>query len=367
MSMQVESIAATIGGIYRTATTGGDWASPLGQLAHLFDGEFGSLELYNKQTGRPLFLAESSEIEVQQDYQQHFIASNPRIKLKASRPAAKIDCDYALMDEAGLSGDAFYEDFLGRYGLRYFLGMRVLETPDVFGVFTVQRAGRTGHPEEEDLELAEMLLPQLSGAAALFLRHLEQAQLVGSLGNGLAMLGEAMVIVGRDGQVISSTLAADGLFQMGDGVDATTGGLVFADPEANARMSRLLGDMSSQNGMPAVAERFVARRPSGAGALVVHVSPCCDPHLPAGMATIVIRDPWRPMALDEALVSGTFGLTPAEASLANALVNGVSLTRYADENAVSHNTVRSHVQSLMHKCNVSRQQDLAILLRAYRS
>ena len=57
------------------------------------------------------------------------------------------------------------------------------------------------------------------------------------------------------------------------------------------------------------------------------------------------------------MLRSLYGLTPAEARLAQALVNGLSLQEYADQQSVSIHTVRSQFRTIATKAGVGRQTD----------
>ncbi len=59
----------------------------------------------------------------------------------------------------------------------------------------------------------------------------------------------------------------------------------------------------------------------------------------------------------EKVLRSLYGLTPAEARLAQALVNGLSLQEYADQQSVSIHTVRSQFRTIATKAGVGRQTD----------
>ncbi|MNV18232.1 hypothetical protein D3C71_1090530 [compost metagenome] len=75
------------------------------------------------------------------------------------------------------------------------------------------------------------------------------------------------------------------------------------------------------------------------------------------------------------MLRSLYGLTPAEARLAQALVNGLSLQEYADQQSVSIHTVRSQFRTIATKADVGRQTDFvravltgpAMLQRAVRT
>lgn len=81
--------------------------------------------------------------------------------------------------------------------------------------------------------------------------------------------------------------------------------------------------------------------------------------LPA--AILFIRDSEMPTAMSRAL-QGLFGLTPAEAGIANALAEGKSVDDIAAHHHISLNTARVHVKNILAKTNTTRQAQLVSLI-----
>jgi len=76
-----------------------------------------------------------------------------------------------------------------------------------------------------------------------------------------------------------------------------------------------------------------------------------------GVALILI-DPSQAPLLSAGHVTSLFGLTPAEAQLAVALSQGISLNAYADRRGVSVGTVRIQMKRILEKTDSRRQADL---------
>jgi DNA-binding CsgD family transcriptional regulator len=70
---------------------------------------------------------------------------------------------------------------------------------------------------------------------------------------------------------------------------------------------------------------------------------------------------------DEALLSGIYSLTAAEARLAVRLASGASLTEVAETLGVTQNTVRSQLRAIFQKTATSRQSELVVLMGRSRS
>jgi len=70
--------------------------------------------------------------------------------------------------------------------------------------------------------------------------------------------------------------------------------------------------------------------------------------------------------LDKAELAQTFGFSPREIALAQALMNGQTLSSAADTLGVSHETVRSQLKSLFTKTDTNRQAELTTVLNKLR-
>jgi DNA-binding CsgD family transcriptional regulator len=77
---------------------------------------------------------------------------------------------------------------------------------------------------------------------------------------------------------------------------------------------------------------------------------------------ILATDPERTVHFPDAILRHTYGLTPAETEIANALLTGFSLEEIAQLRKVSIATVRSQMKGLMGKTDTQRQGDLIRLL-----
>ena len=77
---------------------------------------------------------------------------------------------------------------------------------------------------------------------------------------------------------------------------------------------------------------------------------------------VCITDPDRHLSVPGRYLSELFGLTQAEAALAEALLAGQELRDIAEQQGRSINTMRTHLARLMAKTEVNRQSELLRLL-----
>jgi DNA-binding CsgD family transcriptional regulator len=112
----------------------------------------------------------------------------------------------------------------------------------------------------------------------------------------------------------------------------------------------------------AVAADFIAARRSGGPPCLVSVRPLLD-SAPRGaerraVAAVFVRDPLRRHAAAIRTLREIFGLTDAEAHLAQALQAGVTLAEYAGSRGLSPNTVYTHLRRLREKTGCTRMGEL---------
>lgn len=79
-------------------------------------------------------------------------------------------------------------------------------------------------------------------------------------------------------------------------------------------------------------------------------------------ALISIVDPTARLRTPETTVQLALGITPAEARLAIATANDVTLKDFADQRGISFNTVRSQMRSILDKLGLKRQSQLTALM-----
>jgi DNA-binding CsgD family transcriptional regulator len=77
---------------------------------------------------------------------------------------------------------------------------------------------------------------------------------------------------------------------------------------------------------------------------------------------VLITDPERRRPLDVELLQQGFGLTPREAALARALVDGDTVAAAADRLEMRYETARTHLRRILSKTQTSRQSELVLLL-----
>jgi DNA-binding CsgD family transcriptional regulator len=149
-----------------------------------------------------------------------------------------------------------------------------------------------------------------------------------------------------------------------DGLQDMQGVLVLRDPKLHARFEARLQEAQASSAGEA-RSRFVFRldregaRPA-ASLLVSRLEPAGVPAIAAFV--VAVFDPRSNRRIETALLGELYGLTSAEADVAELLYAGRRFSEVAAELGVSPNTVKTHLSHVFRKCEVSTQAELLQLL-----
>jgi DNA-binding CsgD family transcriptional regulator/PAS domain-containing protein len=277
-----------------------------------------------------------------------------------ARRGVATEFDFITADE--IARHPYYQEFLARFGLRWFAGVKVAAGDD-FWCCPVQRTVEQGPFSPGELtELAE-LSTHLSSAAALA-RALGFARVEASL-DAFEVSGKAVVLFDRCGDVLRMNQAAERM--LGRDLQVVRGRLTCADREATVAVDRAL--------------HAAIRSTDNLSLLPPVILPRCDgrpilayPSRPAGIAV----DVFAPCAVLLALVDleertsvpesdlvRTFKLTPAEARLASRLLTEDSLETVAEHLGIAHETARNLLKRVLSKTGTHKQGQLIALLSRF--
>jgi DNA-binding CsgD family transcriptional regulator len=168
------------------------------------------------------------------------------------------------------------------------------------------------------------------------------------------------VIVSDDGGlVVGMNRGAQAMVRLEDGLTVRNGQLCARRAFETAKMAKLIAAAAAPGKPDVAARHMLIGRGDGRPAYLLTVAPL-HPDLAIGdrpLAMIVIVDPDRHSPSDSELVE-LFGLSPAEARLATALMTGKTLTKTAAEFGLRVPTLRTQLRSILKKVGAKRQSDL---------
>ncbi len=160
------------------------------------------------------------------------------------------------------------------------------------------------------------------------------------------------------GEVLFANAAAETLLQAGNGLRRTGGRLRCGTSAETSRLSAAVGRAVTEG----KGDAFSLRRGGEHDGLPCTVLPLPSSAGGSAAALVIIADVEAREPDQSWKWAAVFGLTPAEAELVERLREGLSLQEIADARRVSLSTVKTQLQRVFEKTEVSRQSALVAKL-----
>lgn len=186
--------------------------------------------------------------------------------------------------------------------------------------------------------------------------------------DALDLVGISALLVDGCGRILSANPSAWALLHQGSALAEAGGCLVARDQHVAARLSRKIHDATNGIGAGRSTARVGALDLSG-GDLAEGTTLLITPFVPARparidgppLALVYIRtSPAR--VLSTILLRDLYGLTGAQAAVAERLATGATLEAVAETLEISLHTARSHLRQVFAKTGTARQSQLVSLL-----
>jgi DNA-binding CsgD family transcriptional regulator len=301
--------------------------------------------------------------QVQQSFKAAHVYSDPFRQALLRNPRIGVIEGEDLFPHHEFVETDLYRDLAAAGGTEYATCLVLSVSTRTFEIISLWRGPERAILEDEHKELLGLLMPHLQNA--LRIRH--------ALGlcenrarNAEAMLNAsatASVLLDGMGRVIHMNEAARQIAIANNGFTVRVDRVVPTDPSRRSEFSALVtacaaADMRHSGGALALGRAF-GKRP-----LQLLVTPVrlLDKYRSSVRVLILATDPELDCQLPDVILRHTYGLTPAETEIANALLTGFSLEEIAQLRRVSIATVRSQMKGLMGKTDTQRQGDLIRLL-----
>lgn len=288
-------------------------------------------------------------------------------------PFSGLPGDHVVSVDEVLSGDVweqseFYQRYIRPLNVRYVLGADIATDDGVECRLRISRSAESGEFGEFERHVCDELLPHLKVAIDIHARLDAQQTEINTYVEAMERLMVGVVILDEHGEVMHRNSIADDIFDEGDGLRLVTGTLSASFSSERHEIRHLIGE-ALKRGVSAERpeDKVVAvTRPSGRTNLgvLVHAIPMSTwsqgKKRPA--VAIFLRDPERLVSSSRETTERLFGLTTAEARLANHLANGRTLDEAAEILNIKRNTARAQLRSIFSKTGVTRQAMLVRML-----
>lgn len=359
-----------VGEIYEAALQPELWPKVLERIATLLNGAVTVLMAHDSgNSALTIGSAVRFDEAYRREYNEHFSSRNIwAIRGKQFiRPGVVYTSEMACEKEE-LERSEYYQDFLRRLGISYALGGSFTSNSGDLSMLSTTGLTRRGPFGPAEMEIFQLLLPHFRRAIQM---HSRIAVLEEERNHALGALDRlpcGCILIASCGKTVHVNAAGAKILQAGDGLKVIKEALVATNRQESERLQSILVRVV-QTGLRlslAPGESIAISRSSMKTPYSVLVVPITSPEWKMGRqrvaAAVFVTDPEAAPPDTEGALREWFGLTKAEARLAQALLHGGGLKQAADLAGISSNTAKTHLQRIFQKTNTRSQSELVRLI-----
>lgn len=355
--------------IYRGSTAADPWRGTLRALRDFFSGAGSVLARYDYGTrqGSIVFADGLNKASVE-SYNQRFHEQNPWFHHGPIMTLGDVTTGDRLIPEGVYLGSDFYNEWMKPQNLFHVVRGVIYRNEAEIIYVAVQRPREAGKFNDREVQQFQGLIPHLQRAITDF----ELLSRLRTVGQGalaaLDVVPLGIAIFDADGRPILVNQTGREILNEGDGLRLRLTGVQAVDPGENARLRAALDsavDVAKRAGEHAF-ETLAVSRPSGRRPISVSICPLPlnDPIFQHDRPAVIVvfNDTERQTETDKETLRQFYGLTPAEARLAQCLVKGQRLDEAAAALHITSGTARTHLKHIFSKTETTRQAELVSLM-----
>lgn len=360
--------AGLIDGIYAAALEPTRWPAFMESLASSLHAGFGTLWLHDFSEGATaaddgaVSAVTGLDPATVDQYKSYYSGTNVWLPHAAQLAEGNVTVSSLLFPDRLLKGTEFHDGFLRPNNLFYAVGSSILKqgTRDVKMSFV--RPERAGRYSDTELRMVRQLMPHMRNAVVLH-RELHRCKLLAASAlAALELLPVGVILLSGSGRMMHANRRAHDLCERTAALRFKAGSLHAATAAATASLQRLVQESLQTSARKADTPGGMLQLVGAAGRrLQVLVTPLPADSSALGegpMAAIFCGDPQAAIGVLSQTLEVLYRMTPAEARLTEALVNGQSLKEYAQSRDTTLNTVRTQLKEAVAKTGARRQADL---------
>lgn len=357
--------------IYDAALDSSRWPSFMERLASSLNAGIGMLWLHDFAAARYSFDSNGGNISTvtgldpttQAEFAAYYGARNVWVPNASQLAEGSITVSSVLYPDALLKRTEWYDGFLRKCDLFYAVGSSIVKQEKRDVKMSFVRSERAGRFNDAELHLVRQLMPHLRNAVLLHRKLYRLNALAASAMAALEMVPMGIFLLTSSGLLMHANRRAHELANTTAALRIESAGAFQASTlAATASLQRLIHDAVS-TGIGKSLSHGGALSLTGHNGRKLHliVTPLPINPSPFGedaAAAIFCTDPDATAGVVARQLESMFGMTPAEARLTEALVNGQSLQQYAEARRVTMNTVRTQLKAATAKTGAKRQAEL---------
>ncbi len=358
--------------LHRIPFSEDSWNDLIGLIKSSTDSEAGIMMITRDQD-HDILKSHSPDFEMSQEVRcefeesEWFTAALPE-RWPANYLGKGVVLGTDIVSQEKMRTTRFYQEVLSTLGLEYLMAGISLYGEDYRTLLKFFRSSKQDNYSGDQVLQLAVLMPEIRQMMRFTERLYERLIVETAESRANAPRGGATIIIDEQGKIVQANVQAEALLEQGQILDAHDWRLCAASSGDNHTLERLMASALGKEGQAVQGCSLVGEgSDSGVHQLLALPVPLQEPPFPwmdaLRVAAIVIIDPLRQVTVDHGILRALYGLTPAEASLVNALANGIRPVQYAVRISRSVATVQSQRQSVFKKIGVGSQLELMRVLR----
>jgi len=366
--MSADPLLSVIDAIYDAALDETRWTDALAALTAVTGSQAATFWVLDSsdQPRLPTLITFNFEPVFIAEYLNGMVPMDPTVQYLVAHPETPIVHDGLVITEREKDRHAYYDWHGGHSDTRFRMVGQARPANQVQAGVALHRTRRVGRFEPADIQQFALLRGHLARALAVAYRLGTLGTLQQCTTELLDRHSAAIMLLDDRRRVIYLNRRAADVNTRGDGLGIVGNRLRLLDARDDARLQALIGRAILRDGAAAASAGIMrAPRPSGKHPYGIFVTPVSREYAaltsvrPA--VCVMITDADRRLSLTTRL-RAMFGLTDAEARLADRLAAGDDVRTAAATLGITYGTARTRLVEIFQKTNTHRQAELVSLL-----
>ena len=369
---ELEVYSRLVGSIYDRVGQPEEWPALLEDLTGFVGGRVGQLAVFSLDgTRKPMWAVSGFDRSQYRTFLYRHATEDPRLPYILSNQGKVIRAEEGI-DAAQFRETALFKEVVRPFGIEHSLVTYFAREADVMATLAAMRDEEAGAFRPAEVRRLAMLVPHLRRAFEFYALMRQASERSSDLASALDLLDAAVILTDSRLRVAHANRAAEELAKARTGLSLDKGSLAIKDSQCSRRIARAASEaLAAASGDATITQAEHIAITCGESGMLYRVSLHPLSRRPAGTGTrvkaelaVVIRS-GAPKAQENSAtrLQRLFGLTSAEAILANAVASGRSLNAHAQERGIAISTVRTQLRSLFAKTETHRQGELVARLR----
>jgi DNA-binding CsgD family transcriptional regulator len=297
-------------------------------------------------------------------YEAHYSKLKPWLARLCALPSGELADLAYLTTQPAYEKSEYYNDWVKPQANYWLLGAIFDKAHARSGYLTILRAKARGDFDADELAFCRKLAPHLSRAMRLH-HKLAAVQREGrGAMEAVDRLATGLILADRSARIVFANRLGETLLREADGLRAVAGELHAARADVTKKLHGLIAQSvdvaMGSSADPGSVLRIARADGTALGVLVCPLRPGDSGIHPyhAPLAALLLSDGGRVAAPRGTAFERLYGLTPTQADLLTALLDGERLAAYAERRGVKLDTVRFHLKQIFEKTGATRQADL---------